>query len=51
MMIKSFPVLYFPCPLRIRKNNRGSPTDEFYKTGALEKFVKFTGERLCWSHF
>ena len=39
MMIKSFPVLYFPCPLRIRKNNRSSPTDEFYKTGALEKFV------------
>ena len=40
MMIKSFPVLFFPYPLRIRKYNRSSPTDKFCETGVLQKLVK-----------
>ena len=30
---------------------RGNLLQMFYKIGVLEKFAKFAGKHLCWSHF
>ena len=37
--------------LIISKVLRSSRSQMFYKIGVLEKFAKFTGKHLCWSHF